>query len=155
MSISRDRSRNRSGLTYLRTRYVARSKYLLHSRDAEFLGVFQDIRAQWTQRYERWGIVAAPAPEGLDLDLDYRKQGMLWPDHFWRAREHFYTLESSRLYSREDALLIPQSQRDRESAVLEVCRHFWPERYFPNPFVRASSHAAAPLASIDRSSRYR
>lgn len=147
MRIPKEPSRNRSGLTYLRDRYIARAKVLLDDKKLGFLESIRDARSVWAQHHQRWKVEVAPAPDNLALDANLIKEGMLWPEDLWR--DHSVSISSGRFseLSIEVHRQVQDASHDWTAIVHHLCHQYWPEKHFINPYVRNHRHAAAGLVS--------
>ncbi len=140
MSISEHR--NRTGLAFLRSRYVARANYLADRTAQEFHDAIAEARAHWNDLYPEYRIVPGvvgetkPSPE-VSIGI-----GLYWPPGLLPDWEEF---ASGKLRSRRDIERFKRvvgAQPDWTDVVRSLRSRFWNERYFLNPYQSDLRHPA-------------
>ena len=145
MSISKDSSRNRSGLPTLRGRYRRRAVYLLENPKSGFLDAVEKARAAWSERYPQWSIRLRPIPADLAVSMELGQMMMFWPQTLWRD----YQAAASPNWSERvrNPLAIIGTSREWCDLVHELAYQYWPEHLFVNPFAERRMHGAAGIVS--------
>lgn len=145
MSISDDRSRNRSGLQFLRSRYQRRAAYLIESRSSGYLEAIRGARRSWSAEHPRWTIRVSTIPSDLKVSMDLGKESMFWPPQLY---EHWLDIVR-RKYSNDlkNFRAITDAHWEWQDLIHSLVNRFWPERYFPNPFTSGHIHGASGVVS--------